>query len=178
VTPRIANKLLWALLACLLGTELALADVETEVTTTGAQPTAGAAGQKRRVVVTPEGEQYVVLGGPNLVSCFVEAVTATTKCGASPGAGLRFYVLSAAFSNEAATVQTLDIVYGTGSNCATGTTALTHKHQLGTNATTTSPFIVPLTYGSPLVPAAGNDVCIRPSAATAFGATLTGWIGP
>jgi len=111
-------------------------------------------------------------------SCFVQAVTAITQCQAAPAAGLRAYVTDFSFSNQAATVQTLDIVFGTGTNCATGTTALTHKFQMGTNATTTSPQVVGADLVSPLVPTAANAICVRPSAATAFGATLTGYTGP
>lgn len=111
-------------------------------------------------------------------SCFVQAVTVTTQCQAAPAAGLRAYITDFSFSNQAATVQTLDIVFGTGTNCATGTTALTHKFQMGTNATTTSPMIIEVDLQSPLVPTAANAICVRPSAATAFGATLTGYTAP
>jgi hypothetical protein len=81
-------------------------------------------------------------------------------------------------SNEAVTAQSLDIVFGTGANCATGTTALTHKHQFGTVATTTSPLIVSVSFLVPLVPTAANAICVRPSAATAFGTTITGYVAP
>jgi hypothetical protein len=111
-------------------------------------------------------------------SCFVQAVTATTQCLAAPAAGIRAYVTDIAFSNQAATVQTLDVVFGTGSNCVTGTTALTHKFQMGTNATTTSPQVIAIDLSSPLVPTAATAICVRPSAATAFGATITGYTAP
>ena len=111
-------------------------------------------------------------------SCFVQAVTVTTQCQAAPASGLRAYITDFSFSNQAATVQTLDIVFGTGTNCATGTPALTHKFQMGTNATTTSPMIIEVDLQSPLVPTAANAICVRPSAATAFGATLTGYSAP
>jgi hypothetical protein len=112
-------------------------------------------------------------------SCVVPATTtATTQCQAAPAAGLRAYVTDIALSNATATVQTLDIVFGTGTNCVTGTTALTHKFQMGTNATTTSPQAIVVDLTSPLVPTAANAICVRPSLATAFGATLTGYIAP
>ncbi len=111
-------------------------------------------------------------------SCFVQAVTATTQCQAAPAAGLRVYVTDFSFSNQTANVQTLDIVFGTGTNCATGTTALTHKFQMGTLATTTSPQTVVMNLTSPLIPTAANAICVRPSAVQAFGATLTGYIAP
>src|SRR5882762_5195999 len=111
-------------------------------------------------------------------SCFVQAVTVTTQCQSAPAAGLRAYVTDIALSNQAATVQTLDIVFGTGTNCATGTTALTHKFQMGTLATTSSPQSIVVDLQSPLIATAANAICVRPSAATAFGATLTGYTGP
>jgi len=145
----------------------------------GSQPTAATAGNVRRSLATTEGVMFVQEGSINRFSCVVpSSTTATTQCQAAPGAGLRAYVTSSHLSNAAATVQTLDIVYGTGTNCATGTTALTHKWQMGTNATTTSPQTIESDFITPLVPAAANAICVRPSAATAYGATITGFIAP
>lgn len=115
---------------------------------------------------------------PGRFSCFLQAVTVTTQCFAAPAAGLRAYVTSVSASNQAATVQTLDIVFGTGANCVTGITALTHKWQMGTNATTTSPQDIEVSFPTPLVPTAANAICVRPSAATAFGVTITGFLAP
>jgi len=148
-----------------------------ESLTYGTQPTASTTGNLRRVACTTEGA-IATTPGHNRFSCFVQAVTVTTQCQAAPAAGLRAYILSVALSNQAATVQTLDIIFGTGANCVTAPTALTHKWQFGTVATTTSPFEVSHTFLSPLVPTAANAICVRPSAATAFGATITGYIAP
>lgn len=148
-----------------------------ETITPGSNPTAATTGNKRQILLDPEGTQFVRPGSSFPFSCFIEAVTVTTQCQAAPAAGLKAYVTSIVLSNEAATVQSLDLVYGTGSNCVTGTTALTHKMQMGTAATTTSPFVIGTALGTPIVPAAANAICVRPSAATAFGATLTGFIG-
>lgn len=118
---------------------------------------------------------------PGRYSCFVAlTATVTTQCQAAPGAGLRNYVTSLSCSNGAASVQGVDVVFGTGAACVTGTTALTHKYQMGTNALTTSPFVVSVNYGdiAPLVPTAANAICVRPTAATAFGCTITGFIAP
>lgn len=145
---------------------------------TTTQPTAATAGNMRRPVISTDGALYTRNGGPVTWSCFIQAVTATTQCIAAPAAGLRAYVATMNCSNQVATVQTLDVVYGTGANCATGTTALTHKFQMGTNALTTSPFQTEAEFASPLVPAAANAICVRPSAATAFGCTLTGYTAP
>jgi hypothetical protein len=149
-----------------------------ETTAQGTQPTASTGGNVRRAQANLEGALFVNQGGPNRFSCFLEAVTVTTQCQAAPGAGLRAYVTGYVLSDEAATANNLDIVFGTGSNCATGITALTHKHATGTNATTTSPFAISVSLPTPLVPTAANAICVRPSAATAFGATLVGYIAP
>jgi len=148
-----------------------------EAITYGTQPTAATTGNQRRVLCTTEGA-LAVTPGHNRFSCFVQAVTVTTQCQAAPAAWLRAYVLSVSISNQAATVQSPDIVFGTGANCVTGITALTHKWTMGTLATTTNSFAVNATFLSPLVPTAANAICIRPSAATVFGATITGYIAP
>jgi len=144
----------------------------------GSQPVAATAGNQRRILTTLEGSQFVQEGSSNRFSCFVQAVTVTTQCQVAPAAGLRAYVTSVSLSNQAATVQTLDLVFGTGANCVTGITALTHKWQMGTNATTTSPFELTHSFITPLVPTAATAICVRPSAASAFGATLTGYVAP
>jgi hypothetical protein len=144
----------------------------------GSQPVAATAGNQRRLLTTTEGVLFVQEGNSNRFSCFVQAVTVTTQCQAAPGAGLRAYVTSVHLANQAATVQTLDVIFGTGANCATSPTALTHKVQMGTNATTTSPQSVDMNFTTPLVPTAATAICIRPSAATSFGGTVTGYISP
>ncbi|MGA7791823.1 MAG: hypothetical protein WCA19_02215 [Candidatus Acidiferrales bacterium] len=127
----------------------------------------------------PGGALIVQYGSGAPFSCVVAStVTVTTQCEAAPGAGLRAYVTSASLTNAAATALKIDIVYGTGTNCATGTTALSTAYQFGTLATTTNSFVVSLSFPTPLVPVAANAICVRPSAATAFGATLTGFIAP
>lgn len=148
-----------------------------ESLTYGTQPTASTTGNLRRIPCTTEGA-IAITPGHNRFSCFVQAVTVTTQCQAAPAAGLRAYILSVTLSNQAATVQTLDIIFGTGANCVTAPTALTHKWQFGTVATTTSPFVVSHNFNSPLVPTAANAICVRPTAATVFGATITGYIAP
>ena len=118
---------------------------------------------------------------PGRFSCFVPlTATVTTQCQAAPAAGLRAYVTSVSISNGAASAQTVDVVFGTGAACVTGITALTHKWQLGTLATTTNQMDIEMYFGTetPLVPTAANAICCRPSAATAFGCTITGFIAP
>ena len=144
----------------------------------GATATAGTAGQVGSLVAGLDHVLYVRPGGPVNWSCFVEAVTATTQCKAAPAAGIKSYVTSITCSNEAATAQTVDVIFGTGAACVTGPTALTHKFAMGTLATTTSPFVVAHTFWAPLNPTAANAICVRPTAATAFGCTLTGYDAP
>jgi hypothetical protein len=142
------------------------------------QPSAVAATNTQYPAGDTAGVLYVHPHGPVSWSCFVQGITATTQCRAAPAAGLRAYVTSVLCDNQAATVQTIDVVFGTGTNCGTGTTALTHKFQMGTNATTTSPDHVQAYFSTPLVPTAANAICARPSAATAFGCTLSGYDAP
>ncbi len=106
-------------------------------------------------------------------SCFVEAATVTTQCQAAPAAGLRAYVTSVSVTDDVATAQTIDVVFGTGAACATGITALTNKFQFGLAVGNFAQ-----SFQSPLVPTAANAICVRPSAATAFGATITGYLAP
>lgn len=105
-------------------------------------------------------------------ACFVDAVTATTQCQGAPPTGFRLYLTSYILSNEAGTANNIDLVYGSGSNCATGTVTITHKHQFLAQGNFAS--------GAPIVITipGGNAVCVRPSAATAFGGTVTGFIAP
>lgn len=124
------------------------------------------------------GVLFVQEGTSTRFSCFVTAVTVMTQCQAAPAAGLRNYVTSVTLSNQAATVQTLDVVFGTGTNCATAPTALTHKVQFGTLATTTNYQFAHMSFTTPLVPTAANAICIRPSAATVYGGTVTGFVAP
>ena len=152
--------------------------IGAEVITEGTQPTAATTGNQRRLLASTEGSLYVTPYSANRFSCFVQAVTVTTLCQAIPAAGLRNYITSVSISNQAATVQGVDIVFGTGANCVTGITALTHKWQFGTLALTTSPMSVSQTFPTPLRPTAATGVCLRPTAATAFGATITGYIAP
>ncbi len=149
-----------------------------ETISQGSQPTAATTGNMRRQLCSVEGVLFVQEGGSNKFSCQVNAVTATTQCQAAPAAGLRAYITSVSLSNQAATVQTLIVGSGTGTNCGTTFNALTHAFQFGTNATTTSPQEISSPFPTPLVPAAAQQLCVKPSAATSFGATLTGYIAP
>lgn len=141
-------------------------------------PTAATAGNLRYQLASTEGVTYVQEGGPKRFSCLVPSTTtATTQCQAAPAAGLRAYVTAVTLSNAVTTAQSIDLVFGTGTNCATGTTALTHKW-FWIGATETGLLTATATYPTPLVPTAANAICFRPTAATAFGGTITGYIAP
>ena len=144
----------------------------------GTQPTAATAANIRRVLGSTEGVQYVQEGNSNRFSCFVASTaTVTTQCQAAPAAGLRAYVTSVVLTNAVITAQSIDIVFGTGAACATGITALTHK-LFWVGATESGNQDRAAAFPTPLVPTAANAICVRPTAATAFGATLTGFIAP
>jgi len=144
-----------------------------ETVAIGTTPAAATAGNQRRLTGNTEGALFVQYGGAFQFSCFVEAVTVTTECKAAPAGGLRAYVTSISVSNEAGTAQTLDVIFGTGANCATAPTALTHKIQFGAAVGNQA-----YNLQNALVPTAANAICVRPLNATAFGATLTGYVAP
>jgi hypothetical protein len=139
----------------------------------GVQPTAATTGNQRQLLASLEGALFVQQGSSNRFSCFVQAVTATTQCQAAPAAGLRAYVTTIVLTNQVGTAQNVDVVFGTGAACVTGITALTNKIHFGAAVGNFSPELQ-----TPLIPTAANAICLRPGAATAFGATLTGYIAP
>jgi len=49
---------------------------------------------------------------------------------------------------------------------------------MGTNGLTTSPFLAAHSFTTPLVPPQNVAICLRPTAGTAFGCTLTGYTAP
>jgi hypothetical protein len=105
--------------------------------------------------------------------CRVTAATVTTQCQAAPGVGLANHVTDVTFSNNVATAQTLKVVTGTGSNCGTGTADLTHAVQFGAAVGNWDH-----TYATRLKPPAAAALCVAPSAATSYSATIVGFIGP
>lgn len=124
-------------------------------------------------LAAPAFAQTPFSAGMQPFSCFVENVSATTQCQGAPVAPFKIYITGMTLSNQVATAQALQVVAGTGSNCATAPFAVTHKIAMTTA-------IGSLSTGAPMVIAvpSGNAVCISPTAATAFGATLTGYIAP
>jgi len=149
-----------------------------ETISQGTQPTAATSGNVRRSLASTEGAMFVQEGNSNRFSCIVPSTTTvTTQCQAAPGAGLRAYVTGVVLVNAVTTAQSIDVVFGTGANCVTGTTALTAKW-FWIGATETGMLTANAIFLTPLVPTAATAICVRPTAATAFGATITGFIAP
>ncbi len=113
----------------------------------------------------------VRIGHPNPWSCVQSGISAITECKALT-ASVKHYVTHVVLSNGP-TAQTLQVVYGTGSACATGQAALTSTVYLGVNGGAILSFD-----SSPLAPAAANAICCKPSGATAFSCTLAGHTAP
>jgi len=106
-------------------------------------------------------------------TCRLTAQTTTKECRALT-AGLKTYVTDVVVSNNVATAQTLKVVTGTGTDCATGAADLTHAVQFGAAVGNYT-----LALGTPLQPAAvGLAVCVTPSAATSYSVTITGFVAP
>jgi hypothetical protein len=112
--------------------------------------------------------------GVTSFTCRVTAATVTTECRAAPAAGLKAYVSDVVVTNNVATAQTLKVVTGTGTNCATGAADLTHAFQFGAAVGNFGQ-----TWNTALSETAtARAVCVTPSAATSFSATITGFVGP
>ena len=105
-------------------------------------------------------------------TCRVTAQTVTKECKALT-AGMKTYVTDAIVSNNVGTAQTLKLVTGTGTDCAGATADLTHAVQFG--AAVGNQGLGP--FNTPLQPtAAGLAVCVTPSAATSYSATINGFV--
>lgn len=106
-------------------------------------------------------------------TCRITAQTTTKECKALT-AGMKAYVTDVVFTNNFAGVQNLKLVTGTGSDCGTGTADLTHA--IGYAAAgnfNMGP------WNTPLQPAAaGLAICVSPSAAQSYSATVGGFVGP
>jgi hypothetical protein len=117
--------------------------------------------------------------GLQTFACFIEGATVTTQCQPAPTTGslgtpLKLVIVSISLTNAVGTAQTLDVISGTGTNCATNPTAFTNK--VGFGAAVGNWTIEPSPAAFVLPPQ--TAVCVRPSAATAFGATITGFVSP
>lgn len=118
--------------------------------------------------------QPTVASGPTTrFSCVVSAVTVTTQCQAAPAAGQSIYITDVVVSTNVATAQTLQLISGTGTNCVTGPVVATQAFAFGTTITN---FWV--SWNTPIKLAAASALCVKPSAATSFSATISGYTAP
>lgn len=104
-------------------------------------------------------------------TCRITAQTTTKQCQAL-AAFMKPFVTDALLTNNTAGAQTLKLVTGTGSDCATGTADLTHAVQFpaAVGNVNLGPFHTPLQGAG-----AGVAVCVTPSAATSYSATISGF---
>lgn len=105
--------------------------------------------------------------------CSVSAATVTTQCQAAPAAGQSIYVTDVVVSNNVATAQTLQLVFGTGVNCVTGLTSLVAALPFGAAIGSFWE-----SFQTPVKLTAANALCVKPTAATSFSATISGYTAP
>ena len=104
-------------------------------------------------------------------TCRITAQTVTRECKALT-AGLKTYVTDILVSNNVGTAQTLKVVTGTGTDCATPVGDLTHAIQFGAAVGNFAQ-----DFATPLQPTAvGLAICVTPSAATSYSATIGGFV--
>lgn len=155
--------------------------VGAEVNATLANPTAATAGNLRRLSSDTTGNLFTRVGGPNPFLCQLTISTATTtQCQAAPPAGFTLYVTHVEIVTTAAgTGSTIQLKYGTGSNCGTGTTALSLTYP-NTVATTGSSTMYNLDFSQgPMLPAAANAVCVTQTATAGTSQVLiSGYTAP
>ncbi len=144
-------------------------------------PTAAAADDRVNNIADVYGAQFVRYDHPNKFQCSVDAIgTTLTQCQAAPGAGLSLYITDIIAGSTTSTAGTFLLRYGTGSNCATGTTTLFPG--TGTTPRVTSPAntVTPLniTFGMPYKVPAANAVCVLGVATNTTWMVITGFIAP
>lgn len=118
-------------------------------------------------------------GTGNAQSAFVSLSTATTtQVIAAPATGYRFYVTGVVINvRTLGAGSTLQVVYGTGSNCGTGTTNLTPAFS---GATAGVLPVISFHRDAPLVPVATNAICVQQVGATPSTSDIliTGYTAP
>lgn len=118
--------------------------------------------------------QPTVASGPSTrFSCTISAATVTTQCQAAPAAGQSIYVTDVTLSNNVATAQTLQLIFGTGAACVTSPVNVTQAYPWGTLI---SSFWV--SFNTPIKLTAATALCVKPTAATSFSATISGYTAP
>lgn len=105
--------------------------------------------------------------------------TQTLQCQAAPPAGFRLYVTDITVVTTTATSGSWLLLYGTGTNCGTGTTGL---YPANTSVAWTAPVTgapQKINFTQPLAPATANAVCVAGSSNTnTIQIQLSGYIAP
>lgn len=103
---------------------------------------------------------------------------ALTQCQAAPASG-RLYITDITVDTTTATAGTYLVEYGTGANCATGTTKL-YPSANGPAGWTAPVLGAPqkINFTTPLQPAALNAVCVLGTATNTINVELEGFIAP
>ena len=87
----------------------------------------------------------------------------TTQCEAAPAAGLRAYVTDIQLVTSAAgTATTIQINYGTGTNCGTTSVAMSPAYP---NTAAGNTFVLGMI--TPLIPLAATEICVVQAGTTA-----------
>jgi len=121
--------------------------------------------------------------GPGTWSCGNAGVGASlTQCQAAPGFGLRLYVTDITVQTTTGTAGTWQLRFGTGSNCATGTTVL-YPNFVGSwvaPVNTVAPqfisFVTPLVVGS--TTGANQALCVFGTATNTVAIDIHGYTAP
>ena len=111
--------------------------------------------------------------------CALSALVATlTQCQAAPASG-RLYITDITVDTTTATAGTYLIEYGTGANCASGTTKL-YPSTNGPAGWTAPVLGAPqkINFQTPLQPAALNAICVIGTATNTINIELEGFISP
>jgi hypothetical protein len=142
----------------------------------GSNGTVGTSGKLARPLTDDTGQFYVIPGGSYRFSAFIQMTTnTTTQIEAAPAASTFAFVTGVYYiTTVAGTSTTVQLEYGTGTNCATSPVAMMPA------VPNTAVGNVAFMFGTPLVPAAANAICAVQAGTTA-GTTsvlITGYIAP
>lgn len=151
---------------------------------TQVNPANGTAGNFAPLTGDLNGNQFVRVGGPNSWTCSLGQLNGTlTQCLAAPGAGLRAYITDITAATTTSMSGTFIVQYGTGVNCASGTTTIFPILPVGTGVqfgwfTPAQTTPVKFTFTQPLTPAAANAICVSGTTTNTQNIQLGGFIAP
>ncbi len=114
-------------------------------------------------------------------TCALTAIAATlTQCQAAPAVPYRLYITDIKVQSTTTTTGTYAIQSGTGTNCATGTTALFPASGVNDRfshpPTTTA--MADIQFTTPIRPAAGHAICVIGVATNTTRIQLAGFTAP